>query len=398
MISLQEAINTVDQLTVHFNTCLLPLFNAVGNFYATDILSTRDFPPFNRSAVDGYALHTESTDITNNTFKVVATIYAGDACTIDALKTNECIKIMTGAAVPMFCNCVVRVEECETIDTHFVNIKNIGSTKEYQNIARKGEDCNKGNVVFKKGTRVKATHLSTLAAMGLTHIECYEPIYVPIINTGNEIIEPGLTLPNEQSIYESNSTAIKTLLQQYPITFTSSIVSDNWEALNEALKKCKEAPLLIFTGGVSAGDADFVPKVLEANGYKCLFHKIAMKPGKPLWLGINDNKQIAIGLPGNPISVMVNVKLIVERILRNALGANDNYYITDFNIQKEIKRPNQSLEVMQLYQFKNYVFNFYTSNGSGDILNTAVSDGFVIIPAGTSFLEKATLYPWFCDL
>jgi molybdopterin molybdotransferase len=305
---------------------------------------------------------------------------------------------MTGASVPLCCNCVVRVEDTEKLNDDTVVLKTETITKSYQNIARKGEDCKLNYLVFEKGLRIKQTHLSTLAAMGITQVVCYKAIEIPIINTGNEIVEPGKALPSENSIFESNSTAIKSLLKNYPVQFQSKIVQDNWDSLNEAVKKNQSAPLLLFTGGVSAGDADYVPKVLEANGYTCLFHKVAMKPGKPVWLGINAKKQLAIGLPGNPISVMVNVKLMVERILRNSFAAIHTHYVTDFNIHKEIKRPTKSLDVLQLYTFKNYSFDFNSTNGSGDILNTANSEGFVILPAGAEFIEKGILYPWVSEL
>lgn len=315
MLTVDEARNLILQHARSFDTETILLSEAHNRVLAEDIFADRDYPPFNRSAMDGYAL--KFTDIVKyKEFRLVAEMLAGESVK-SLIEEGTCIKIMTGAPVPEGADLVIRVEDSE-INDGMVKFKSLPS-KIWQNIAIQAEDARLGELVLKKSTIINASTSGLLASLGRSKVCVYSLPKVAIISTGNEIksVEDAV-LPHQ--IRDSNSYTIASFFQHYNIDITSrKLVSDRKEEIKHAINSLKNMDILILSGGVSMGDADFVPEVLNECGVKTIFHKVQIKPGKPLWFGSRD-KAVVFALPGNPVSCQVAFKVFIEPFLRASFG------------------------------------------------------------------------------
>ncbi|GAL82928.1 molybdopterin biosynthesis protein MoeA [Sporocytophaga myxococcoides] len=362
---------------------------------AEDIYADRDYPPFNRSAMDGYALRFKDIE-KNKEFRLVGEMLAGGL--IKSLKeVGSCIKIMTGAPVPEGADLVIRVEDSELKDG-MVKFKSL-PYRIWQNIAIKGEDAKSGEMVLHQSTIINASTSGLLASLGRNNVRVYSLPKVSIISTGNEIkaVEDSV-LPHQ--IRDSNSYTIASFFQHYNIDIASrKLVSDRREEIKSAIESLKNMDILILSGGVSMGDADFVPEVLTECGVKAVFHKVQIKPGKPLWFGVRDNKTVVFALPGNPVSCQVSFKVFIEPFLRACFGLPPC---------QTIKLPLTSIRKKKS-TFEEYfpctlgLFGSQTglhqikNNGSGDFTSITRSSGLAIHPAEVEELKEGDFVefiPW----
>ncbi|HEX8545879.1 MAG TPA: molybdopterin molybdotransferase MoeA, partial [Cytophagaceae bacterium] len=317
MISIKEAQKLILENVLPAHTEVIEIKSSLGRVFAGDIFSDREYPPFNRSAVDGYAI--QAVDFLHKNirrFKVVGEIMAGSSYS-PTFNSGECLKIMTGAAVPECADAVIKVEDCNE-EKNAIEVK-IDSLKTFFNIARQGEDSKANEKIINKGTLIGALHLSLLAAVGRSDVKVFKPLTVAVISTGDELVKPGEHTEVYQ-IRDSNSYALQGFFEDWKIPLSSrTIAKDNPEALREAFENASSCDIIIFTGGVSMGDADFVPKVLKSAGVQEIFHQVKIRPGKPLWFGRRNNT-VVFGLPGNPLSVIVGSKIFIEPYIRHAMG------------------------------------------------------------------------------
>ncbi len=294
--------------------------NMLNRVLAKDIICTKDLPTFNNSAMDGYAFKYK--DI-KNSLKVAATIYAGD--NQDAiLKDNECYKIMTGAKVPADADTIAPKEICE-VDSNYIKVQkdiNKGNA-----IRLKGEEQKKGTVLLEKGTILTPAKIALLASQGISKVEVFKKIKIAILSTGSELKEPWEEA-TEDEVYNINAINIKMHLKQYGLdsTYLGSI-EDNLNKSIKFLSKLKEYNVVITTGGISSGDADFTKEAFIKNGLKELFHGIKVKPGHPTLMGIMDNTFV-MAMPGNPLAAILNILLLSMPILFKIQGAKDIFYET----------------------------------------------------------------------
>ncbi|MCR6638581.1 MAG: molybdopterin molybdotransferase MoeA [Sporocytophaga sp.] len=316
MLTVTEARNQILQQARSFGAETILLSESFDRILAEDVCADRDYPPFNRSAMDGYALKFNDIDRYKE-FRLVGEMLAGEG--IKSLKEEgTCIKIMTGAPVPEGADLVIRVEDSELKDG-MVKFKSYPS-RCWQNIAIRGEDAKSGEKVLQKSTIINASTSGLLASLGKNLVSVYSLPKVAIISTGNEIKSAGdIVLPHQ--IRDSNSYTIASFFQHYYIDIVSrQLVSDRKVDIKNVIKSLDEVDILILSGGVSMGDADFVPEVLSDCGVKEVFHKVQIKPGKPLWFGVRDNKTVVFALPGNPVSCQVAFKVFIEPFLRACFG------------------------------------------------------------------------------
>ncbi|MBO9699328.1 MAG: molybdopterin molybdotransferase MoeA [Sporocytophaga sp.] len=395
MLTVAEARNLILQQSRSFGTETILLSEAYDRVLAEDIYADRDYPPFNRSAMDGYALQLK--DIEKYTeFKLVAEMLAGESIKI-LTEEGTCIKIMTGAPVPEGANLVIRVEDSE-LNNDIVKFKSL-SSKIWQNIALQGEDAKIGELVLKRSTIINASTSGLLASLGRNNVTVCSLPKVSIVSTGNEIKAVGdSVLPHQ--IRDSNSYTIASFFQHYNIDIASrKLVSDRKEEIKHAIESSKDMDILILSGGVSMGDADFVPEVLNECGVKTIFHKVQIKPGKPLWFGIRDNQTVVFALPGNPVSCQVAFKVFIEPFLRACFGLPLCQTIK--LAMTSDRRKKSSFEeyfpcilapfglTTGLQQIKN--------NGSGDFTSITRSSGLAVHPAEIEQLKEGDVVefiPW----
>ncbi len=318
MIGFQEAQEIVKSQARSFGTEEIILDAAFGRVLAEPIRADRDYPPFPRATMDGYALRYADLEKGIRRFRIVETLFAGSQ-TCMRISGGECYKIMTGAAVPEDANLVIRREDAEEGEGE-IEMKNSETWRPYLNIARRGEDLSAGELVIDKPRRCDPAMMGLLATLGKTSVAVARVPQTGLITTGDEVVNPGNPVSPVQ-IRNSNLWMLLGALRQEGFGLRrSSHVGDDPEQLMRILERFLDLDILILTGGVSAGDADHVPRILTQLGVRPLFHKIAMRPGKPTWCGMLPAGGIVFALPGNPFSCLVNFTLLIAPYIHACWG------------------------------------------------------------------------------
>ena len=309
---IQEIIKTMPAC---FATEIVELKNALGRVLQEDIFADADMPAFHKSAVDGYACHFE--DIAN-LLEVQEVITAGMVPTKTVGK-NQCSKIMTGAVVPAGCDCIFMVEHAEKTAENFVSCTNPATKK---NILFRGEDYRLGEKLIEKGTIIQVSQMAVLAGVGKTKITVSALPKIALIATGSELVEPH-EVPAEGKIRKSNASQIMAQLQKMnlPVNYIG-LAKDNFEELTRLFVQTLETnDFIIFTGGASVGDFDFIPEILKQQGFNIFWDRTGMKPGNPMTFSQKGEKFV-FGLSGNPVSSLVQFELIAKPAIYRLLGAN----------------------------------------------------------------------------
>ena len=317
MITYQEVQKILSSLARSFGKENIPLEQASGRVLSEKVVADRDYPPFNRAAMDGYAFCYEDFQKGIRDFVIKEIIYAGQQ-TDTRIGAGQCYKIMTGAAVPAGADVVIRREDTEE-QTGSVKILTTACCP-FQHIARRGEDLQEGETIIDKPVFCTPPVISLLAAIGKETITVEKIPAVAIITTGNEVMPINSTVSPVQ-IRNSNAWLMKALLaKQQVIPVSAEHVVDDKMLLKQAFEKVMGADMIITSGAVSAGDADYIPGVVEALGVKKLLHKVAIKPGKPVWCGQLPDGGLLFALPGNPLSCLVTFTIFVQHYLHTCYG------------------------------------------------------------------------------
>ncbi|MBN2130654.1 MAG: molybdopterin molybdotransferase MoeA [Sedimentisphaerales bacterium] len=313
MIALKEALQIVLSSARALDRERVKMRESLGRVLAEDVASDMDMPPFEKSLVDGYACR--RADLAGE-LEVMETIQAGAPPT-KAIGPGRCAKIMTGAAVPNGADCVVMIEQTEKVGTRSIRLTN---QQTRDNIAHKAADVKTGQVVLHVGSLIAPQHIAVLASVGCTRPLVAKRPRVGLIAGGDELAEPSAR-PGPSQIRNSNSFQLAAQLTAVGATVRDyGVVKDVAAEIDLVLKTAmSENDVILFSGGVSVGDYDFVPSVLRQNDVELLFDKIAVKPGKPTVFGMSE-KVFCFGLPGNPVSTFVTFELLVKPFLYQLMG------------------------------------------------------------------------------
>lgn len=289
--------------------------NALHRTVASPIRASINVPSFENSAMDGYAFNLN--DLKSNKFKLteIGVSYAGKPFSSN-LRNGETVRVMTGALIPKNADAVI-MNEMVSKQGKFINFpKNI---KKNQNIRFIGEDIKKGQVIFKKGDKLNFSSLSILSSLGIEYVDVFCKPKISYFSSGDELVVTGKELEQGQ-IYDSNRYLLHGLLKDLPVVFSDlGIVKDKKANLIKKLQKASDiSDIVITTGGVSVGDADFIKDALKEVG-SVGFWKIAIKPGRPLAFGKINNSYF-FGLPGNPVSAAVTFQLFVIPAINKILS------------------------------------------------------------------------------
>ncbi len=391
LLSVAEARKAILEHARPFESEKAPLRETLGRVAAANIYADRDYPPFDRAAVDGFAVNSHYIR-TDNPLTIAGEVLAGSFWQGESCP-EKAIRVMTGAPVPSFMDTMIPVEKAAVSD-HTVSFLST-ALKKGQNIALKGEDLTAGREIPVKGRMIHWLEYAALAALGIGQLPVFCLPVVRIVSTGNEV-KPADSSVSDYQIRDSNAYSIEGFLRKYSIIPDSvTHVPDNLQQLQQTFDS-QQADILIISGGVSMGEADFVPKALEQAGYKCLFHKVSIKPGKPLWVGTK-GRSIAFALPGNPVSVQVALKVFVEPYIRKSFMAEEQTSIVlPVDIERIKKSDMDEYFPVRISEHKNSLIPCH-SNGSGDIRVTMFSHGIALHPAGIPCLSPGTpvqFYPW----
>ncbi|MCC2615062.1 molybdopterin molybdotransferase MoeA [Aestuariibacter halophilus] len=291
-----------------------PLEEALGRVLAKDIVSPVNVPPSDNSAMDGYAIRYQDLATTSH-FNLVGKSFAGQPC-LKALGPGECVRIMTGANIPDGADTIVIQENVNADGTSMVIRQ---SPKAGNAIRSAGEDIPKGARVFTTGRLVTATDIGLLASLGIERVPVFRKLRVAVFSTGDELVQPGTALQDGQ-IFDSNRPALVAMLRKLGVDIIDlGIITDNKQDIRRAFQEANhQADVVVSSGGVSVGEADFTKEILDEMG-QIEFWKLAIKPGKPLAFGrLSDS--VFFGLPGNPVSAMVTFHQIAVPTLRLMMG------------------------------------------------------------------------------
>jgi molybdopterin molybdotransferase len=299
----------------------VPLVEAQGLALAEDIRAKFDSPPFDNSAVDGYAVRSaDASEAPGRFFRVVDEAPAGRPAT-RSVGEGEAIKIFTGGVIPEGADAVVMVENTTGWGEQF-ELKKAASPA--QNVRESGEDVREGDVILKKGTEIGPPEIALAATQGYGTLPVYRRPEVIVLSTGTELVEPGERELEPGEIYDSNSFAI--VAQAYEVGAEArrkSAASDDAGVLRNAVKEALEtADVVVTSGGVSVGEKDLVKATMLELGAEQVFWGVKFKPGKPLFFGMRDDVRL-FGLPGNPVSAMVCFELFVRPALMRMMGRED---------------------------------------------------------------------------
>ncbi len=392
MKTIEEALELICAEAKSFGTEEISIDDCFNRILAEDIFADRDYPPFNRSTMDGYAVIAENLKHSKE-LKLIATVHAGEV-SLQKVTSGNCIKIMTGAPVPEGADAVIRFEDTEEKNG---TVRFLAETFPNQNIALRGEDAKAGHLLLEKNKKLDALCLSLLSVVGKYKVNVYKLPRVAIVSTGNEIVSIETAILPHQ-IRDSNSYSINNFLKNYAIeNVTSVLVKDDKQSLAEHLRQFLNADVLILSGGVSKGEADYVPEVLQSLGVREIFHRVQIKPGNPLWFGRMPNGGVVFGLPGNPVSVQVGYKVFIEKYLRCCFGLPDIQPLQLPLLSDKAKRSKFTEYFPANLIFQNGISRIAPKpiNTSGDIAATAGSDGIAVHPANVDVLKENTMIEFY---
>ena len=316
MISVKKAISIIESKSIKLSKEKIDLPNSLGYSLAEDVISKINMPPFDQSAMDGYAIAMHK----NSEYKLIGKIKAGQNSSLK-LHPGECARIFTGAKVPPGSDCVVKQEITDITKENTIYIKD--SISKFDNIRFKGEQIKIGQKAIKKGTYINTGTIGFAATLGKAELSVYSKPKVKIIATGSELISPGTKL-TEGSIYESNTFTLKAALNTSNFNSISiEKVEDNYEnTKNKIQNAINDNDVILITGGISVGEYDFVKEILAEIGVNEGFYKIKQKPGKPMFFGYKKEKLI-FALPGNPASALTCFYSYVLPALNFMSGRSD---------------------------------------------------------------------------
>jgi len=308
MISFITARKIVSRHLPHPRTCRLELVKAEGSFLSRDIAASADAPAFDRAVMDGFAVRSRDTADAPVVLRVVGFIPAGKTF-CRRVGAGESARIATGAMMPPGADAVIKKEDVQVLADGRLRVSR--RVRKGEDVYPRGRDYRKGAFLLRRATLLNPARIALLGSLGYGSVEVFATPRVAFLTTGDEIIGPGRP-PRPGQVYDATRPMILSSLSRMGVLCEDlGHVRDSAALLDKKVRQGLEHDILIVTGGVSAGERDYVPGVLAKNGVTCLFHKVLIRPGKPLWFGCRRN-QLVFGLPGNPVASLVTFMLFVK--------------------------------------------------------------------------------------
>jgi molybdopterin molybdotransferase len=399
LISPAEAEAAIRQHATRLPAMRMPLAELAGTVLRESITATRDQPPFDRVTMDGIAFAFESWQNGRSSFRIAGTQAAG-AAPLTLGDPNECIEVMTGAMLPIGCNCVVPVENIEVRDGVAQLRDDAPAPVRNFNVHARGIDSRRGDLLLASGCHLGPPEVAVIASNGQSHALVARAPKIVVISTGDELVEPGRSLLDWQ-ISRSNVYAVLASLRRHGHTALSQDhIADDLPTLRTRLREhLATNDVLILSGGVSMGRFDYVPQVLEELGVRVVFHKVAQRPGKPIWFGVGAGGQTVYALPGNPVSTLVCLTRYVLPGLLSAQGAAPAAVETMTLAQSYEVKPSFAvfLPVKLAHDIAGQCAAPHPTQGSGDFTSLIGTLGFVELPPGPRVVTEdvsVPLYRW----
>ncbi len=391
MVSVQEAKNRISEKITFPKPSRVDLDHALGLILARDVYAGIDVPPFDNSAMDGYAVLLNSE---TQRYRLVQYIQAGKHSN-QALHRDEAARIFTGAPVPPGADTIVQ-QELAREEQGFVYFE-ASQLKQGTHIRRQGSQCRKGDTLARSGQLVTPGLIALLASSGLGQVEVFLPPAAALITTGNELKEPGSILQAGE-IYNSNEATVKAYLKKIGIkNIRAFFASDDIQVLKTKLKLAlKQSDIIILTGGISVGEHDYVRQVLLEEGVQTLFYKVKQRPGKPFFAGLLNGKWI-FGLPGNPASVISCFNQYVKPCILSMMGHSHSFNPTATLPLAHAWHKEISLTTILKAKNVNGLIHILPGQESFNLMPFADANCFVVLDENTRDLKPGELvdvYEW----
>lgn len=387
MITFEEALKISLNQSITFGFESISFEEAAGRILGESIKSDSDVPPFNKSAMDGYACRRQDIDFP---MQVMEVIRAGISPS-KAITRGKCSQIMTGAIIPDGADTVIKVEDCAVGGEDAngsVEIRFTGE-KTAANICYRGEDLKAGEVILNAGTLLDTRHVPILATVGKVFIEVYRLPSVGVLSTGTELVEPGET-PGISQIRNTNAYQIIAQLGKMGIDCDYyGIAADDEEITRNMISDAlRNNDILILSGGISMGEFDFVPAVLQSIGVNVAFKQVAIQPGKPTLFGTGGNKFV-FGLPGNPVSSYFVLELLVKPFIYKCMGHDWNPPVLRLRAGEIITRKKSNRLAWMPVRINREGLVFPVEyHGSGHVFSLRDADGIIPVPIGKAIIEE----------
>ena len=404
MISVNEALKIVKENTFIPSISEVPLLESLGLILAENIIADRDFPPFDRVAMDGVAVQNQAPPAPRGgagtllSDSVAPLLGAGGAIVESTQFAGEpqkslqnsqnCMEVMTGAVLPLGCDTVIRYEDVEIQEIDGVKYAKIiipfSEIKVGQNIHPQGSDRKAGDVLLTKGLKISPPEIAVMASVGKDKVLVENPPRVAVISTGDELVEITVN-PQPYQIRMSNSYMLAGAMAQIGIKANLFHLTDDKALIFSKLQEILlNHDVVLLSGGVSAGKKDFIPDILTNLGIKKLFHKVAQKPGKPFWFGKSEEGKTVFALPGNPVSTFLC-------FCKYFLNQKEEQVILDKAV---FFKPNVAYFVPVKTYFQNgkMMATPFEGSGSADFANLTDCDGFVELPADNQEFKAGDVF------
>ena len=390
MIPLEDALKLIDERTPLISRPpeSVAVGDALGRTLAAPAISALDLPPFDKAAVDGYAIPKTEGGI----YRLVGNVRAGQVCAA-ALGDDKCVKVMTGAPVPRGASAVVMLEKaCEKNGIVKISKGDIGA----RNICSKSEDVKSGEIAIEAGITLDAVRIGHLTACGVTEVSAAPRVRAAIISTGDELVDDPHQI-RQGKIMNSNGPMLAALCTENGLDVTlearvRDAESETFRIIETALGV---SDLVLLSGGVSAGDCDHVPDALTRAGLNIHFDRVAVKPGKPATFATGGGKAV-IGLPGNPVAVYIMFHLMAMRAVARLISAAHSSLTVSARFVGDFARKSAGrAEFLPVSIRDDGKLTPIDYHGSAHLGAAARADGFAFIPAGVSAVsagEPVRLY------
>jgi len=382
-VTIEEALKYIYEKAVAKSIKILPIEQVLGYVLAEDIVASHNLPPYDNSAMDGYAV---KVDDAGKEAMVTHTIFAGDNSN-EELKSGFAIKIMTGAKIPFGCDCIVPIEDICLYEGGIILPENL---KKARHIRLCGEDIKSGTTLLKKGQSLHAHHITLLTSQGISHVKVYKKPKVAVFASGSELKMHFESVESYQ-LYNTNSPTFFARANELgcEVDFIGT-ANDSLKEIHEHIKSALDCDLIITSGGVSVGDADFTKEAFGAFGYEIFFDKIEIKPGKPTTFGrIKDT--LVLNLPGNPLAAALNFELFGKSIIL-ALSGDTAKYISTIQTKMAVDYPIKSGRRSLIPGFfDGKEFTPHKNFAPGMISPLAISNAYIIVEDSCEILKKESL-------
>lgn len=393
MVSVAEASDIVFSNLFRPLTEKVTIQQAAGRVLGEVIKADRDFPPFNRVAMDGIAITYESWSSGQRTF-VIQEVQAAGQPQKTLSNKQHAFEVMTGAILPEGTDSVIRYEDV-TIENAKATI-NIDDVKKGQHIHTQGTDARKDGILLEPGVLISPAEIALMASVGKGMIEVYRFPRAAIISSGNELVSIEET-PAPYEIRRSNTHALEAAMKLVGWSGHQYHLRDEKESIISSLQEIlTKHDVVIISGGVSKGKFDYMPEALEKVGVKKLFHQVNQRPGKPFWFGKSDQGKIVFALPGNPVSTYMCFYRFILPWMWKSLGVDKDVQHAVLGSDFKFQPPITHFLQVSVKNVKGTLTAFPDAGGgSGDFANLKKIDGFLELPFDRSEFRKGDIYPYY---